>query len=90
MRNRSIWSHLKCFVVLAGLAFFIIGVLFFPGTSLAQIKIGFHAPLTGPAAADGKSCKIAAEMAVDKLNKEGGVLGQKVEMVIYDDQAKAE
>ncbi len=60
------------------------------GPAMAQIKSGVHAPLTGPAAADGKSCKIAAEMAVEKLNKEGGVLGQKVELVIYDDQAKAE
>ena len=72
-------------VILAGLA-----LVLCAGPAMAQIKIGFHAPLTGPAAADGKSCKIAAEMAVDKLNKEGGVLGQKVELVIYDDQSKAE
>src|SRR6202140_5429376 len=56
----------------------------------AQIKIGFQAPLTGAAATDGVSAKIAAEMARDKLNAAGGVLGQKIELVTYDDQAKTE
>ncbi|RJR47947.1 MAG: branched-chain amino acid ABC transporter substrate-binding protein [Desulfobacteraceae bacterium] len=83
-------SSSKRIVVATGFALCLIGVFLFSGPALAQIKIGYHAPLTGPAAADGKSCKIAAEMAVEKLNKEGGVLGQKVELVIYDDQAKAE
>ncbi|HEY4859733.1 MAG TPA: ABC transporter substrate-binding protein, partial [Xanthobacteraceae bacterium] len=56
----------------------------------AQIKIGFQAPLTGAAATDGVSAKIAAEMARDKMNAAGGVVGQKIELVTYDDQAKTE
>ncbi|HEY7245952.1 MAG TPA: ABC transporter substrate-binding protein [Xanthobacteraceae bacterium] len=56
----------------------------------AQIKIGFQAPLTGPAATDGVSARTAAEMARDKINAGGGVLGQKIELVTYDDQAKTE
>ena len=56
----------------------------------AQIKIGFQAPLTGAAATDGVSAKIAAETARDKTNAAGGVLGQKIELVTYDDQAKTE
>jgi branched-chain amino acid transport system substrate-binding protein len=56
----------------------------------ADIKIGFMAPLTGPAATDGKSAKIAAEMAIDAINAAGGVLGQKLELITYDDQAKSE
>src|SRR5260370_26818188 len=55
----------------------------------AQIKFGFQAPLTGPAATDGKSAKIAADMAVEKINT-AGVLGQKIELITYDDQAKTE
>ena len=55
----------------------------------AQIKLGFQAPLTGPAATDGKSAKIAADMAVEKINA-AGVLGQKIELISYDDQAKTE
>ena len=56
----------------------------------AQIKIGFQAPLTGPAATDGVSAKVAAELAIDRINAAGGILGQKIELVTYDDQAKTE
>ena len=61
-----------------------------PGGACAQVKLGFQAPLTGAAATDGKSAKIAAEMAIEKINSSGGVLGQKMELVTYDDQAKTE
>jgi branched-chain amino acid transport system substrate-binding protein len=54
----------------------------------ARIKIGFQAPLTGFAATDGKSAMIAAQMAVDEINAAGGVIGQKLQLVSYDDQAK--
>jgi branched-chain amino acid transport system substrate-binding protein len=62
--------------------------LLFAGSAAAQIKIGFHAPQSGPAAADGKSSTIGAEIARDWINERGGVLGQKIELVIYDDQNK--
>src|SRR5882672_9183029 len=62
--------------------------LLFAGSAWAQIKIGFHAPQSGPAAADGKSSTIGAEIARDWINEKGGVLGQKIELVIYDDQNK--
>ncbi len=52
------------------------------------IKFGFHAPLTGFAAADGKSSSEGAKLAVKQINEAGGILGKKVELVIYDDQAK--
>jgi branched-chain amino acid transport system substrate-binding protein len=56
----------------------------------ADIKIGFQAPLTGFAATDGKSAKIAAEMAIEDVNAAGGVLGQKLQLITYDDQAKSD
>ncbi len=56
----------------------------------AEIKIGFQAPLTGFAATDGKSAKLAAEMAVEDINAAGGVLGQKLKLISYDDQAKSD
>ena len=56
----------------------------------ADIKIGFQVPLTGPAATDGKSAQIAGEIAVEDINAAGGVLGQKVQLVTYDDQAKSD
>jgi branched-chain amino acid transport system substrate-binding protein len=56
----------------------------------AEIKIGFQAPLTGFAATDGKSAKIAADMAIEEINAAGGELGQKLELISYDDQAKSD
>ncbi len=52
------------------------------------IKIGFHAPLTGFAASDGKSSTEGAKLAVNQINAAGGVLGQELELAVYDDQAK--
>lgn len=51
------------------------------------IKIGMLAPLTGFAAADGFSAYESVKLAVDKVNKTGGLLGKKVELVCYDDAA---
>ncbi|MYD78824.1 MAG: ABC transporter substrate-binding protein [Gammaproteobacteria bacterium] len=51
------------------------------------IKIGFNAPLTGFAAADGNSARVGAELAVEQVNSAGGIGGKQLELVIYDDQA---
>ena len=61
------------------------------GAAAAEtVKIGFNAPLTGFAAADGKSALTGAELAVEQANAEGGVDGRPIELVVYDDQAKAD
>jgi len=52
-----------------------------------SIKVGFNVPLTGFAAADGKSAKIGAELAVEQVNAAGGINGKDLELVVYDDQA---
>lgn len=65
-----------------------LALLLWAGGTAAQVKIGFHAPQSGPAAADGKSSTIGAEIAIDWVNQAGGVLGQKLELVAYDDQNK--
>lgn len=49
------------------------------------IKIGFFAPITGEAAADGESAVRGANLAVKIINEGGGVLGRPVELVTYDD-----
>jgi branched-chain amino acid transport system substrate-binding protein len=61
-----------------------------PAAAQQPIKIGFHVPLTGFAAADGKSALNGAELAVDEINASGGVNGRKLELVVLDDQAKAD
>lgn len=53
-----------------------------------EIRIGFHAPLTGFAASDGKSAQLGAELAVEQINAAGGVLGRKLALVVLDDQAR--
>jgi branched-chain amino acid transport system substrate-binding protein len=51
------------------------------------VKIGFNVPLTGFAAADGKSALNGAELAIEQANAAGGINGDKIELVVYDDQA---
>ncbi|MES2260848.1 MAG: ABC transporter substrate-binding protein [Pseudomonadota bacterium] len=53
----------------------------------ADIKIGLMVPLTGFAAADGKSALEGAKLAVAQANAKGGVKGEKLDLVVYDDQA---
>ena len=53
------------------------------------IKMGLLVPLTGPAAADGTSALYSVRIALDQVNKDGGVLGKQIELVYYDDRADA-
>src|SRR5262245_44233750 len=50
------------------------------------LKIGMVAPLTGPAAESGRFQQNGAKLAVEQINKAGGVLGRQVELVVEDDQ----
>ena len=50
------------------------------------IKIGGTLPLTGGNASIGKVAQATAQIWADDVNKRGGLLGRKVELVIYDDQ----
>jgi branched-chain amino acid transport system substrate-binding protein len=61
-----------------------------PAAAQQTIKIGFFAPITGPAAADGMSAKNAVELGVKEVNDGGGIKGKKVELIVYDDRLKAE
>ena len=62
--------------------------IFFLGLVHADsVKIGFNVPLTGFAAADGKSALNGAKLAVKQANKAGGINGKMIELVVYDDQA---
>ncbi|MFL2750447.1 MAG: ABC transporter substrate-binding protein [bacterium] len=62
--------------------------VFFLGLVHADsVKIGFNVPLTGFAAADGKSALNGAKLAVKQSNQAGGINGKMIELVVYDDQA---
>ncbi len=51
------------------------------------IRIGIGAPLTGGAATFGVEMKNAVELAIEEQNSAGGVLGARLEAVVFDDEA---
>jgi branched-chain amino acid transport system substrate-binding protein len=51
-------------------------------------KIGSEQPLSGNAAAGGKTALVGLQMAVDRINKSGGINGRPVEIVVADDESK--
>jgi branched-chain amino acid transport system substrate-binding protein len=57
------------------------------GTSAQTIKIGNTGALTGPYNEFGEGTRRGIELAIDRINARGGVLGRKVELAIsLDDQ----
>lgn len=60
-----------------------------PGVTDKTIKIGMFAPLSGPNMAYGFDVANAARMYYDKINKEGGIHGRKIEVVLEDDRCNA-
>src|SRR6476646_6161077 len=51
-------------------------------------KIGSLQPLSGAAAAGGKTALVGSQMAVDRINKAGGVNGRPIERVVADYESK--
>ncbi|MGA8601565.1 MAG: ABC transporter substrate-binding protein [Beijerinckiaceae bacterium] len=50
------------------------------------LKLGMVLPVTGPGADSGKYALTGAKIALDRVNKAGGVLSRQVELVTEDDQ----
>jgi branched-chain amino acid transport system substrate-binding protein len=57
------------------------------GAAAQTIKIGVSEPLTGAFAASGNYVTNGARIAADEINAAGGVLGQKLELVIEDNKS---
>lgn len=51
-------------------------------------KIGTTQPLSGGAAAVGKTALVGVQVAVARINKNGGILGREVKLVVEDDESK--
>ena len=60
-----------------------------PGITATSIKLGVFAPLSGNSMAYGFDVLNAAKMYYDKVNKEGGIHGRKIELVVEDDRCSA-
>ena len=54
------------------------------------IKIGVDGPFTGGSSSMGVSMRDGVRLAVEEINKSGGVLGRKLQLVERDDEAKNE
>jgi branched-chain amino acid transport system substrate-binding protein len=50
------------------------------------IKIGMVTSITGPDADGGRYALTGAKIALDRVNKSGGVLGKPLELIVEDDQ----
>lgn len=65
----------------------------FPGIITAQSKqivIGLNVPQSGPYSDQGTDQLRAYNLAIDEINKSGGIMGMKVTTSVGDDQTKAD
>jgi branched-chain amino acid transport system substrate-binding protein len=67
-----------------------LAVLLLAAPASADIKIGVYGPYTGGSAGMGVSMRNGVQMAAEEINKSGGILGQKVDLILRDDEAKNE
>lgn len=51
-------------------------------------KIGSLQPLSGAAASGGKTALVGSQMAVDRINKSGGINGRPIELIVADYESK--
>lgn len=78
LRTSKTWLATGLGLALAALA---------AGTSAQTVKIGNTGALTGPYNEFGEGTRRGIELAIDRINARGGVLGRKVELAIsLDDQ----
>ena len=73
-------------LAIAAAAFSIAGI----ATAADPIKIGVSGPFTGGSSSMGVSMRDGVRLAVEEINKSGGVLGRKLQAVERDDEAKNE
>jgi branched-chain amino acid transport system substrate-binding protein len=67
-----------------------VGLLALVGQASAQIKIGAVLSVSGPASFLGDPEKKTLEIYVDEINAKGGVNGQSLQLVVYDDGGNAD
>jgi branched-chain amino acid transport system substrate-binding protein len=60
-----------------------------PVQAAESIRIGAIFSVTGPASFLGEPERNTAKMLEEELNKGGGLLGRKVEIIVYDDESDA-
>jgi branched-chain amino acid transport system substrate-binding protein len=61
-----------------------------PSADQDTVTIGAFLSMTGAMATFGISSERGAQMAIEQVNRSGGIKGKKLELVVLDDQGKAE
>src|SRR5258706_8852945 len=64
-----------------------VAALFAMSAAADTIRIGLISEITGPNAEAGSYTLNGAKLAVDAINKKGGILGKQIELVIEDNQS---
>ena len=76
--------------LLKTLSLLLLGTGLMGAVHAADIKLGVAEALTGPAAKYGVAIKNGFTLAADEINAKGGVAGNKLALVIEDEQGKKE
>jgi branched-chain amino acid transport system substrate-binding protein len=67
----------------------LIGLAVSSGSAAAQVKVGAVLSASGPASFLGDPEKKTLDMYVEDINSKGGINGQKLQLVVYDDGGDA-
>ena len=82
MKGRIRLLRLFTFLCLASIA---LALMVLPAMAAGKtVKVGLSAPLTGDWAEYGNDFKRSVTMVFDKVNKAGGINGQRIELVVLD------
>lgn len=65
----------------------VLGLMSGPVLAQDAVKIGVSQPLTGAFAASGNYVAQGAKLAEDDVNKVGGVLGKKIQVIVEDNKS---
>lgn len=88
MQNRAGWRWAGGFVALALLATVAVVIpMAAPSAQQKPIRIGIPVGLSGVNSVVAPAVVQSAELAVDEINAQGGVLGRKLELVVADDES---
>ncbi|HLC42128.1 MAG TPA: amino acid ABC transporter substrate-binding protein [Methylomirabilota bacterium] len=85
------WTYgIRAWALIAALiGAFVLSGAWAAGAQTAQpIRIGFGMALSGGLAGNGKAALMAMQIWKEDVNKKGGFLGRRVELIYYDDQTK--
>src|SRR2546430_3395245 len=90
-KKRDMWGgSMKRRTLLGGtIAVAMLGLTSSVGAQQPPIKIGMSMAQTGGLAGGGKASLLGIEIWRDDVNARGGLLGRKVELVVYDDKSSA-